>query len=250
LASPFAHAQTADAETSPWAFTIGAKAWAHEWSTWEISRVQKDGTSLQALGVMSSGTTPAYTPLASLRYRRMFVAASYMTPTDYTLTGMLVERHGTRSELDANIGYDILRGVAVSAGYKRLMQSISGEEFTWRGPTIAATLSAPLEGAWGVYGTAGYGRMKAKLPRADAAGNPSRNADYTLLELGLAYSVPRSVLGPLRALTFTGGYRSQTVRTRKYGVSSQLITGGPVTITHVDPRDYTQGWTLSLIGTF
>jgi hypothetical protein len=89
--------------------------------------------------------------------------------------------------------------------------------------------------------------MNVSLPSADASGATSLNADYTLSEFGIAYSFGREQVSGFTGLTFTFGYRSQTVRTRDYALSSQ--PSGAV-YAKDDPRDFTQGITLSVIGSF
>jgi len=227
---------------SPWALNVGAKAWANTWTSWEITRV---GT-LQAITPVSSNQEVAFTPFASVRYRDVFVTASAMSETEYTLENSLGTRTGTRSEADANIGYDVLSGLSLSAGYKRLTQDVGGR-YEWSGPTLAFSVSAPLQSGLSVYGTYGMGWMKATLPSPDASGATSLDADYTLSEFGLAYTLGRERIGGFAGLTFTFGYRAQTVRTRDYALSSQ--PSGTV-YAKDNPRDFTQGITMSLIGSF
>jgi hypothetical protein len=246
-----AHAQQADQPvSSAWSFSVGLKAWANEWTSWEVNRVQLGGSSLQALTPISSDTSVAFTPFASARYERFFVSAGYMTPTEYTLEGSLGTRKGIRTEIDANLGYDVLPGVAVTTGYKRLSQDVGGT-FRWSGPTVAASVSAPLVAGVGVYGTYGLGWFKVKLPAPDSDGHTSLNANYSLSEFGLTYSLGRARFAGVASLTFALGYRSQTVRTRNYALASQPVGGGTsTTYAHDDPRDFTQGITLTVIGSF
>jgi hypothetical protein len=237
---------TEEPATSPWAVNLGVKAWANTWTSWEIVRVQSGGGSLQALSPLASDPEIAYTALASVRYRDLFVAASAMSQTQYTLANSLGSIDGTRSETDANIGYELLSGLSLSAGYKRLTQDVGGQ-YVWSGPTLALSVSAPLQSGLSVYGTVGAGWMKVTLPSPDAAGVTSLNANYTLSEFGLAYTVGREHFGGVANLTVTLGYRAQTMVTQNYALAAQ--PGGTVYATD-DPRDFTQGVTFSLIGTF
>lgn len=231
---------------SPWAFTLGAKAWVNTWTSWEITRVQSGGSSLQAITPVSASPEVAFMPLASMRYQRVFITASAMSETEYALENSLVSRTGLRSEADVNIGYDVLPGLSLSAGYKQLTQDVGGE-YKWSGPTLAFSVSAPLQSGLSVYGTYGMGWMTVSLPSPDASGATSLDADYTLSEFGLAYSLGREQVGGFMGLTFTFGYRAQTVRTREYALSS-LPSG--IVYAKDDPRDYTQGFTFSVIGSF
>ncbi|MBI3897480.1 MAG: hypothetical protein HY308_04185 [Gammaproteobacteria bacterium] len=237
--------QKTELPASPWTVTVGTKAWLSTWTSWEITRVQAGGSSLQALTPLSSDSEVAFTPFVNLRHERLFATASFMTDTDYTLESSLSSRSGTRSERDLNVGYDILPGLSLTAGYKQLTQDVGGE-YKWRGPTLAASVSAPLQSGLSAYGTYGIGWLKATLPTEDASGSTSLDADYTVSEFGLAYSFDRERTG-FATLTLTMGYRAQTVITRDYALSSQ--PGGAV-YANDDARDFTQGLTFSVIGTF
>jgi hypothetical protein len=238
--------QTEEPSASAWAFNLGVKAWSNTWTSWEITRVQSGSSSLQAITPVSSNPEIAFTTLASVRYRDAFVSASIMNSTEYTLENSLGTLPGTRSEADANIGYDVFSGLSLSAGYKKLTQDVGGR-YEWSGPTLALSVSAPLRSGLSVYGTYGMGWMKVTLPSPDASGATSLNANYTLSEFGLAYTLGRERLAGIASLTFTLGYRSQTVVTHDYALSAQ--PSGTVYATD-DPRDFTQGVTFSLIGTF
>jgi hypothetical protein len=236
--------QNEELPASPWAFSLGAKAWSNTWTSWEITRVQSGASSLQAITPVSSSHEVSFIPLASLRYRRAFLSASAMTDTDYMLESSLVTRPGTRSESDVNLGFDVLSGLALTAGYKELTQNVGGE-YRWRGPTVAVSASAPLQSGFSVYGTYGAGWMTATLPAPDASGTTSLDANYSVSEFGVAYSLARGQGASW--LTLTLGYRSQTVRTRDYALASQ--PSGAV-YAKDDTRDFTQGFTFSVIGAF
>lgn len=231
---------------SSWAFALGAKAWANTWTSWEINRVQSGGSSLQAITPVSANPEIAFMPVASLRYQRAFITASAMTETEYVLESSLVSRPGLRSETDVNIGYNVLSGLSLSAGYKQLIQDVGGK-YTWSGPTLAVSVSAPLQSGLSVYGTYGMGWMTVEMPNADASGATSLDADYSLSEFGLAYSLGREKVGGFMGLTLTLGYRTQIVQTRDYALSS--LPSGTVYATD-DPRDFTQGFAFSAIGNF
>lgn len=243
------HAQQKnEPQPSPWTLTVGTKAWINTWTSWEIATVASGGTTDQVLTTISSGEEVAFTPLVSLRYKQAFVSASAMTDTDYTLTNARGARNGSRSERDFNLGYDIFSGLSLTLGHKQLDQQLGGQ-YKWAGPTLAASVSAPLQSGLSAYGTYGIGRMKVTLPgNGDGANATSLNADYTLSEFGIAYSFGRDQMR-VGALTFTLGYRSQTVRTRDYALTS--TSGGTTTVyAKDDPRDFTQGIAFSVIGSF
>jgi hypothetical protein len=245
----FACAQTKGELDAAWSYGLGVKAWANEWTSWEVNRVQVGSSSLQALSPVN-GTGVSFIPVVSVRHQRAFASASYMAATHYALENSLGTRDASRKEVEANVGYDVLPGVALSAGFKQLSQNVGGE-FRWRGPTVAATFSAAFLSGLNAYGTFGIGRLNVRLPAPDAAGATSLNADYTLSEVGLAYSWGRSASSSAPSVALGLGYRAQTVRTRGYALSAQPTGGGPATVyAHDDARDFTQGLTLTAILSF
>ncbi|HEU0203554.1 MAG TPA: hypothetical protein VFR86_24350 [Burkholderiaceae bacterium] len=72
--------------------------------------------------------------------------------------------------------------------------------------------------------------------------------------MGLAYSWGRGAAragSGTPAIALGLGYRAQTVRTRSYALSSQPVSGGGATVyASDDPRDFTQGFTLTLFASF
>jgi len=244
----------AAAETS---FTVGVKAWATTWSTWALDQKPYNSASYQTVASLESDTAIAVIPLVSVRSGKWFVSGSYMTKTKYELTaaepaGPLQHAIGVRSEVDANIGYSIVPGLAITAGYKELKQQF-GSTFKWSGPTVGLALSAPLgSSGLGVYGTIGYGFLTLDLPSGttDASGHSSRPANYELSEVGIVYAFNPS-WWPRSRITATLGYRAQTVTTRDYGLSSSPLDN-PAALseyTQTDVRDHTQGFTLTLLAT-
>jgi hypothetical protein len=137
---------------------------------------------------------------------------------------------GTREELDANIGYFVMPGLAFTLGYKKVEQRDGANRYRPAGPVIGVSGNAPLGGAWSLYGSLGVGRLKT--PGGDAI---DFEADYRLTELGLAYTLDGDRLP--RRWTFTGGYRIQ-VMSSKDAFGTQ------------DGRDTTQGFTIGAMATF
>jgi hypothetical protein len=222
-----------------------------------LAQTTYNGASYQTVASLESGTEVAVTPIISVRSGDWFGSASYMTKTKYSLTsaepaGPLQHAIGVRSEFDVNVGYYVVSGLGVTAGYKELWQQF-GTTYRWSGPTLGLTMSAPLgTSGLGVYGTIGYGFLTLDLPSGttDANGHSSRPANYELGEVGLAYVFSHLSVSRFH-VTLTLGYRSQTVTTNNYGLSSSPLNN-PAALsayTQTDLRDHTEGFTLTLLAT-
>jgi hypothetical protein len=107
--------------------------------------------------------------------------------------------------------------------------------------------NASIAPGWSLYGTAGLGSMRATLPefQKDSAGNTRFRASYRLTEFGIAHGRPGGG-GFIRSMSFTVGYRSQTVITRGYGLAVTDPGGGFVGNTSSKLVDTTQGLALSV----
>jgi len=198
---------------------VGAKVWANEWSSWEP--VGTGHNTIRVVESIASNTHIAVIPQASVRYGDWLATASYFVSTSYSLGGSIEPSTGTlsalaarRKEVDGNIGYYILPGLAATVGYKQIEQDFGVNPYKWTGPTVGLAGGAPLKGALALYGSFAYGRLKLKASLPDDAGGTRFNADYILGELGLSYGINT----PLPRLSFsvTLGYRAQLVSTRKF----------------------------------
>jgi hypothetical protein len=239
-------------EGSPtWQVSTGFKAWANQWESWSIDRVQVGSNILQVIETASSPQAVAFIPFISVRRGDFSVTFSRMTETSYKLKNALVTINGSRNETDLNVAWRVLPTINLTAGYKELNQSAGGR-YAWRGPVAGVSAQAPLTPSWALYGTLGLGYMQLQLPATDASGQDKLHASYAIHELGAAYASRPAWLPGESSLTLAIGYRSQTVRTKNYYLSSQAATGGGVVSSYGkdDLRDTTQGLTLSLIGTF
>lgn len=229
-------------------FTIGAKLWANEWSSWQPTPT---GTNtIDVVESIAANTTLAPILQGSVTYKRWLLTASYFTTTDYSLggsvnpvTGNLGSLSASRTEVDANVGYFIAPGFAATIGYKHIEQRFAGAPYSWSGPTVGLSAGAPVYQALAIYATFAYGRLTLSAPSPDAAGSTSFDADYFLGELGLSYGfdTPLSSL----SLTATLGYRIQIVATRGYAISTGFDGYEPV-----DLHDVTYGPALGLSGRF
>jgi hypothetical protein len=225
---------------------IGAKGWANTWQGWLRVPTAFGESSRDIIQTVSSSARVAVIPQLSVRYGDWFLTGSTLTDTSYSLKpnwGNSIS--GTRNEIDANAGYYPLPGLAISLGYKQLTQYFGGKS-EWRGPTIGLSGTAGLGGGFSVYGTVGFGMMKADTV-PDGSGKASFDANYYLSEAGLAYSFGN--MGRLfRSVSLTMGYRAQTVVTKDYQLADRNET--PATLSSQNVRDTTQGAALGLIAVF
>jgi hypothetical protein len=229
-------------------FTVGAKTWANEWTSWEP--VGTGHNTIRVLESIAADTHWAVIPQASLRYQNWLVSASYFANTDYSLggsiepsTGQLTALKAARKEVDGNVGYYLLPSLALTLGYKQITQNFGTNSYEWKGPTVGVAGGASLHGALALYDTFAYGRLRLTASAPDDAGGNHFNADYILGELGLSYGINT----PLSHLSFsvTAGYRAQFVGTRKFALSTGF--GG---YRYVDLHDFTYGPAISVLARF
>lgn len=229
--------------------SVGVKTWISDWDSWYRTNVFYGSGSIQFSEPVDSNTRPAFIPNLSLTYKSFLLSGSYLASQDYSLAGSRDNFTASRSEYDAALGYYVIDGLAVTAGYKQISQDYGGGAFKWRGPTIGFLPSANLKGNWGVYGVASYGLFKLNVPQAlsDAANATSFNASYGLVEAGLSYGVffPQII----EALRITVGYRAQILTTKGYKLKSADALGNATTPAPYE-HDDTYGPTIGISATF
>jgi hypothetical protein len=215
----------AQAQPAELSVTVGAKAWNTQWTTFGYDINDNNHTVL--IQVAAEDKT-VLVPLVSLRWRDFVASVSGYRPTDYRF----VDGSGgnTRKELDANVGYFVTPGLALTLGYKKVGQRAGNENYELGGLVAGLSATAPLGPAVALYGSLGLGRMKDT-----GASTVKFDADYRLSEVGLAYSL--ALDGRPKALSFTAGWRMQVLSSKE--------ALGPQ-----DGRDLTQGFTFGLLATF
>lgn len=212
------------AQESGLSVSAGVKVWNTEWTTFGYDT---NGAGEQVITQVPAKDKVIFVPLLSLRYRDFLASISGYRPTDYEFVG---GGSNSRKELDVNLGYFVLPGVAVSLGYKKVGQKGDSDNYELAGLVAGLSATAALGNSFSLYGSLGLGRMKDT-----AASTVKFDADYRLTEVGLAYSLATDRLA--KALTFTVGYRTQVL-------SSKEALGAQ------DGRDLTQGLTLGFVATF
>ncbi len=224
-------------------FNIGAKAWANTWTTGNFNESSTVGSNIVTF---DSTSTVALIPSLSLKYGNWALSTGYMPETSYTFTDYSDAYPGTsaspvrfmntakRSELDTNVAYYIIPNLAVSVGYKQVVQKYtntykigavvstpSSSTTTMGGLTFGLMGSAAIAGQWNIYGNFAYGAMDVSY--SPTFTSPSADtATYYSSELGLAYKL--SDFGA----AFTFGYRSQIIDT-KVGLSAGTTMAPDVT---------------------
>lgn len=193
----------ASAQPSDLQLTVGLKAWHVEWSSFGYAIDSGNNTILVQAAARDK---TLFLPVASLRYRNIVASVSGYRGTEMEfLNGERAKRH----ELDANLGYYVLPGVAATAGYKRFeLSGAAGSKTAVRGPVFGLSLTAPVGHDVSVYGSFGHSRMR---PSDDSM--IRFKTRYSLTDLGLAYTLPGG--GIARAFTLTLGYRTQSIKARE-----------------------------------
>lgn len=218
-------AGAAHAQDSNLSVSVGVKAWHTQWTTfgYYVNETNGDRVLIQ----VPAKDKFVYIPHLNARYGNFVGSISGYLPTDHSF----VDGGGNRRrELDVNLGYFVLPSVALTVGYKKVGQKAPDGNYELSGPVAGLSATAPLGGAFALYGALGLGRMSD----TDAS-TVKFDADYRLAELGLAYNLPMDRV--VKTLSFTLGYRIQ-VLSSKEALGSQ------------DGRDLTQGLTVGLVAAF
>jgi hypothetical protein len=235
----------------------GVRIWSASWDSWNANPVgtgvSVGSSRYEVAEAMHSGEKLATIPFVSVRHGSVFVSASAMTDTSYSLHetgtpgGFAV--NSSRSEFDLNLGYLFAPGMSLSLGNKRISQRFGPDEYKWNGPVLGLSAGAPLVSNWGLYTSLGLGRLKGKFPHKDAAGKQRFDSSYRLMEAGLTYTFTTPATW-MRSLVLTTGYRTQRMVTRGYGLAQTPAVGVASQNTSAELVDTTQGFVLGLQGTF
>ena len=208
--------------------SVGARAWYAQWTTFSYF-VQNNVN--QALTQVSADNKFVVVPTVSLRYGDFVGSLSAMPSTSFNFAN---GGAGKREEFDANLGWSVLPGLVLTAGYKKVSQREGNVRYEPAGPVAGLSGNAPLAGAVSMYGALAFGRLKT--PTGGGAEVVKFTADYRLTELGLAYGVNTGGALP-RRWALTAGYRIQVMGSKEaFGTQ--------------DGRDTTQGLTLGALATF
>jgi hypothetical protein len=216
LVAGTAHAQDAERELR---LSAGLRLWNTQWTTFT-------GDDALPNAVLQSAARDKLVlmPSISLRYGDWLASYSRFQSARFRTT----RDSGRREESDLNLGYQLTPGVIVTLGYKWVLQSGDSGEYKPHGPVLGVNANAALGQGFGLYGTLGFGKFNSPAPI-------KFEADYRLLEAGVAYSLPVEV--GLKSLSLTAGYRMQVLNSLKAKPNQ-------------DGRDLTHGLTVGLLGAF
>lgn len=215
------------AQDNDLSLSLGLRAWNTEWTTFSYFPINPQDSVVTQVPARDK---LVLVPTLSLRWRDAFGSVSLYPTTEHSMYDGL---RSERREFDLNAGYYVLPGLAVTLGYKKMVQTDGRFSYRPAGPVVGLSATAPLGAGLNVYGAFGVGWLKT--PAARNTFDVVFDAEYRLTELGLAYSLP--VTWMAKALTLTAGYRTQVL-------SSKQARGDQ------DGRDLTQGLTVGLVASF
>lgn len=229
----------AQAQESNFGLNFGTKVWVADWSTWFIHRVPGDPEYI----VQESAKTKAMViPQLSFRYRDFIGSVSGAVNSTHSFEEFGGPAEYKRREADANFGYYITPGLAATLGYKKFDQidSAGVKIYQVSGPTVGVSAASSLAGGFSVYGALGVGVLSIK-------GSEDVSADYSLSEVGLAYTLPLGRF--VKAINLNLGYRMQVIKAKGMTLSSDYGNAAAPVIKQ-DARDTTQGFTLAAVVAF
>lgn len=111
--------------------TVGYRLWLNDWQTGFVF-----AGAPRAETVTVNANAPGHIPSLSLRYKNLFVSTSLMFTPDYffrrftTADGVNHKFKASRMEVDVNAGYFIHPWIALTAGYKGVLQDYDQREPT------------------------------------------------------------------------------------------------------------------------
>lgn len=220
-------AQDEDEAKSPrsWQFSFGVRVWQAQWDSWNVdpfaTGVAVGDDRYEVVESRRASAKPAPILSLSFRWRGAFVSASTMSSTSYRLQEAAIPGGASvaasRDERDLNVGYLFDSGISVSLGDKRVRQRFGSDSYLWKGLVLGLGGSASLAPGWGIYANGGYGQLKADFPIADVSGRTRFDADYRVLEAGIARIFQPSRF--FRSIVLTAGYRTQRMGTTDYALA-------------------------------
>lgn len=190
----------------------GVKMWVNEWTHDVPTRIV--GGQLQPGGSITSDATVLLGPAIEVKFpNHFFVDASYLfSVSDYTFSDNFnTTFNDERQDADIAIGYMIVPGFGVLAGYKNSVfkEKETGIKDTVYGPLIGAIGIAPM-----YYNSAFYGRLDYLFTRFKQSGGVDAFSGAAVqgfredspgwaIELGFKFDFTREFNGRI-------GYRYET----------------------------------------
>ena len=193
-------AQFADSFSGDFHATVGVRAWHTEWTTWYYNQSIGFYDQYEAANLNWN-----FIPVVSVSKGRWFVAGSYQSPNtfkwDYP-AGVSFRR----KEWDANVGYFIVPGLAVTLGYKEIEYRSGNYVWTSKGPTIGLAGNAAIQSWVSLYGNLAYSRPRIN----DVVYFSNSRGYYMLTEFGFAFPLG-GYNDALGGAVVTAGYRYQRI---------------------------------------
>ena len=221
---------------------LGLKLWQSQFSIQIPFPVTVGG---ERLTPVESEAALVFIPQLSLRYRDWVATLSTQIAKDYSILfydGSSLLTIG-RSEVDFNLGYYVVPGLAASLGYKRFKLKLDNATDSFTGPTFGLSGTAPLGSDLSLYAAAGFASLKDSAPARAGLASPGSRAKYQLTEVGLAYALSGASIARTAGLTL--GYRTQTLK-----APTTLRGTTPGSSYKADARHQSSGVTLGLVAAF
>jgi len=229
--------------------SVGTKLWINNWEKFFPDAYNKTISVSQ-----STGTALTPIPTASIKFKDFFITGSYFSQSNYhwkttaitpaglgSLPGgtiLNLDTDGGRREYDISAGYFLHPNIAVSAGYKDILQKFNTNgtvdntntivysdqaKVTYKGPILGLIGTVPVGNGFGLYGNFAYGWMT--LNAGGYAGIQNRNAIYISADGGVSYSYGlKHLVGfPMSASAFAG-YRYQGIKVSNLGAQNQAAS--------------------------
>lgn len=207
--------------------TVGLKAWANEWQSWNTPGFEQLGAA----------NAVAFNPSVTVKYKNVFVSAGVMPKTNYDVPSSLngTTTPASRREMDVSVGYYVHPQVAVTLGYKQITQTWASD-YIWKIPAVGVSLAAAIQNTrMFMYGNAAVGWASVSTnPSTTATQLDLKGGTYTTSEIGMGYSV-------LPSFRLTLGYKYQICPT------SMLVANRS---THITVTDSTRGFVFGGSYTF
>lgn len=218
-------------EPKDWSVTLGLKAWANEWQSWETPAGVWLGGS-----TFGTANATSLNPSLTVKYKDFFVSGGVMNKTNYSISNTAggAATPASRKESDLSVGYYVLPQVALTLGYKQITQTWGTQTWVWRIPAVGISAASAIQDTkMFMYGNAAIGKSSISTSGVDTAPQYS-GGTYTTAEFGLGYSLTQS-------FRLTGGYKFQSSPTSM----NPYFAGGRVTMV-----DTTRGFVLGGSYTF
>lgn len=163
----------------------GFQMWVNEWTH-----------DVPGAGSITSDTTVLFGPAIEVKFpNNVFVNASYLfSLSDYTFSSDMIY-NDERQDANAAIGYMIVPGFGVLAGYKNstFKEKETGIKDTVYGPVIGMVVSAPMYVNASFYGRLDY--LFTKFKQSDAFGGFQEDSPGWTFELGFKFDFTREFHG-------------------------------------------------------